>query len=305
MLVVGVAVAWAVAPRAIMVGLLPLVYVLGPLAYRCRPAAAWAGLAAALGVVWLLGRPGGAIVFTVAFTPVWTVAYAARLHRVHTERLMAEHALRGLAEQRLRIARELHDIVAHGMSVITVQAGYGALVIDDQPGEARAALEAIETTGRRTLVEMRHLLGALRTDDGVDLEPVPALDSADDLDTLLERTASAGVRVHLRVCGAARSLPAGAGLTAYRVVQESLTNVVKHASAATARLTLDYRDDALVIEVTDPGVGCARPPRLGHGLLGMRERVRLYGGTMEAGPLPDGGFRVLARLPAVEAEQGV
>src|SRR5437868_7285121 len=175
MLVVGVAVAWAVAPRAIMVGLLPLVYVLGPLAYRCRPAAAWAGLAAALGVVWLLGRPGGAIVFTVAFTPVWTVAYAARLHRVHTERLMAEHALRGLAEQRLRIARELHDIVAHGMSVITVQAGYGALVIDDQPGEARAALEAIETTGRRTLVEMRHLLGALRTDDGVDLEPVPAL----------------------------------------------------------------------------------------------------------------------------------
>ncbi|WP_067460987.1 sensor histidine kinase [Actinomadura macra] len=291
------AVVWAAAPRAIVLGFLSMAYVLFPLGYRCRPRTAWTGLAVALACVWALGGRGGAALFTVVFAAVWAVAYGARLHRGHTERLMAERAKRGVAEERLRIARELHDVVAHGMSVITVQAGFGALVIDERPGEARDALEAIQATGRGTLTEMRRLLGVLRTDDEPGLEPAPGLA---DLDALIDRTARAGVQVDLRTRGTARPLPAGAELSVYRIVQEAVTNVVKHAGASTARVVLDYRDDALVVEVTDAGRGCPASPRPGHGLLGMNERARLFGGTLRAAPIPGGGFQVVARLPIAE-----
>jgi signal transduction histidine kinase len=191
------------------------------------------------------------------------------------------------------------------MSVITVQAGFGHLVIDDKPAQARAALSTIETTGRETLMEMRRLLGVLRADDPCGTDRVPLLAPAPglaDLDRLLAQTARAGVHVDMTITGSPRDLPAGIDLSAYRIVQEALTNVVKHAGVTTARATLDYREDELAIEITDLGRG--RPvidgQVPGHGLLGMRERVHVYGGSFRAAPMPGRGFRVAARLPLAE-----
>ncbi|MCP2334939.1 sensor histidine kinase [Actinomadura rupiterrae] len=289
---------WAVAPRATMVVFVPVVSVLAPLGYRARAAVSCAGFAAATELAVGLGWPGGAIVFSVAFTLVWTAAVAARLHRVYTERLAAERTRRGIAEERLRIARELHDVVAHGMSVITVQAGFGALVGDERPAEARAALGAIEATGRRTLVELRALLGVLRADGDADLAPSPGLA---DLPGLVERTARAGLAVRVERTGPERELPAGADLAAFRIVQEAVANVVRHSAARTATVTLDHAADALVIEVTDAGPGKhGNGGAEGLGIVGMRERARLYGGTVEAGPVPGAGFRVRAVLPVTE-----
>jgi signal transduction histidine kinase len=194
------------------------------------------------------------------------------------------------------------------MSVITVQAGFGHLVIDDKPAEARAALSAIETTGRETLAEMRQLLDVLRAEDPRPTAAVRALDPAPrlaDLGRLLAQTAKAGVRVELTVSGTPRDLPAGIDLSAYRIVQEALTNVVKHAGAAAARATIDYRENELAIQITDHGQGCPDADRyaFGHGLLGMQERVRLYGGWFRAAPLPEHGFQVTARLPLTASAQ--
>jgi signal transduction histidine kinase len=231
-------------------------------------------------------------------------AYAARLEErtAELEQAREELARRAVAEERLRLARELHDVVAHAMSVIAVQSGVGAHVADSQPEEVGKALAAIEATSRAALTELRRLLGVLRQDSDEpqgDLSPVPGLA---DLDSLLAEVTNAGLAVRLRVEGTPSPLPAGVDLSAYRIVQEALTNVVKHAGPAQAQVMIRYRDRDLTVEVTDDGRGVAAPAGddrggTGHGLIGMRERVAAFGGDLEIGPCPGGGFRVAARLP--------
>jgi signal transduction histidine kinase len=229
-------------------------------------------------------------------------AYTARLEQTaELERARAEQARQAVAEERLRLARELHDVVAHSISVIAVQSGVGAHVAKTQPEEAAKALAAIEATSRAALTELRRLLGVLRQEDEPqgDLAPVPGLA---DLDSLLAEVAKAGLAVRLQVEGRPAPLPAGVDLSAYRIVQEALTNVVKHAGPARAQVAIRYRDHEVMVEVTDDGRGAAAPTgdgraRVGHGLIGMRERVAVFGGDLEVGPRPGGGFRVAARLP--------
>ena len=206
-----------------------------------------------------------------------------------------------MTEERLRLARELHDVVAHAMSVIAVQSGVGAHIANTQPKEAAKALGAIEATSRAALEELRRLLGGLRQENEPqgELAPVPGLG---DLDALLAEVAKAGLTVRLRVEGAPAPLPAGVDLSAYRIVQEALTNVVKHAGPARAQVVVGYRDQDVRLEVTDDGRGTVTSVSdgragTGHGLIGMRERVQVFGGDLEVGPCPDGGFRVAARLP--------
>ena len=244
-----------------------------------------------IGAAWLLGHFVGV-----------RRAYTARLEQTaELERARAEQARQAVAEERLRLARELHDVVAHSISVIAVQSGVGAHVAKTQPEEAAKALAAIEATSRAALTELRRLLGVLRQEDEPqgDLAPVPGLA---DLDSLLAEVAKAGLAVRLQVEGRPAQLPAGVDLSAYRIVQEALTNVVKHAGPARAQVAIRYRDHEVMVEVTDDGRGAAAPTgdgraRVGHGLIGMRERVAVFGGDLEVGPRPGGGFRVAARLP--------
>ena len=215
---------------------------------------------------------------------------AAILEREHEEA-----AKRALADERLRIAQELHDVVAHSMGVIAVQAGVGAHVIDADPAEAKKSLDAISTTSRATLTEIRRLLGVLRADEEGGYQPAPGLG---DLDRLITDVRGAGVQVDVRFDGDRHDLPPGVDLTAYRIVQEALTNVLKHAGTASATVTVGYEPDAVRLEVVDDGRGVnGRASGGGHGLVGMRERVAVYGGTLETGPRTGGGFRVAARLP--------
>ncbi|MEV5570861.1 sensor histidine kinase [Spirillospora sp. NPDC052269] len=304
-------------------------YVLYSAASLCRPRTAVVALAVALAPVLAIATSPsrGMVMFVFLFVTVWTVGFAVGQHRAYTENLLRQQAARQaeqivrqaeraeaerhkarrqVTEERIRIARELHDVVAHSMSVITVQAGFGHLVIDDRPAEARTALGIIESTGRETLGEMRRLLGLLREDDpggpggpaDVSIRaPAPGLA---DLERLVTQTAQAGVRVELAISGRPRDLPAGIDLSAYRIVQEALTNVVRHSGTTAARAVIDYRAGELAIEVTDDGSGGTAPPVHGHGLDGMRERVNLYGGRFHAGPLPGRGFQVAARLPLAE-----
>jgi signal transduction histidine kinase len=230
-------------------------------------------------------------------------AYTGQLEErtAELERAREELARRAVAEERLRLARELHDVVAHAMSVIAVQSGVGAHVAETQPEEAARALAAIEATSRAALDELRRLLGVLRQDSEPrgDLAPVPGLA---DLDSLLAEVAKAGLAVKLRVEGTSSQLPAGVDLSAYRIVQEALTNVVKHAGPARAQVRIRYRDQDVTVEVIDDGRGVTAPTGdgrlgVGHGLIGIRERVQMFGGDLEVGPGPGGGFRVAARLP--------
>ncbi len=219
-------------------------------------------------------------------------AYGAELRRHQVDLATAE-----LAEERIRLARELHDVIAHSMSVVNVQAGYGRFVIGRDPAQAEQALAAIQAVSRDAMVEMRGLLTVLRGADGAGLAPAPRLA---DLDRLVASSAEAGVRVELRVGGVVRELSDGVELSAFRIVQEALTNVVKHAHAAEARVAVEFEEEALVLEVSDAGRG--GPVGVGgHGLAGMAERVGLYEGRLEAGPLPGGGFRVRAVLPLADA----
>jgi signal transduction histidine kinase len=218
-------------------------------------------------------------------------------------RQQAAHAAvqreQAVTEERIRIARELHDVVAHGMSLIALQAGVARYVAATQPDEAARTLATIEQTSRAGLREMRQLLSTLRTDDQPGTDPAPGLA---DLDALVTRTRDAGVPVAVESRGAARSLPPGVDLSAYRIVQEALTNVIKHAGPARVEVVLDYRPDALRIEVTDDGRRAPAGRPAGHGILGMRERVAVFGGSLSAGPLeaPRHGFRVSAVLPTPE-----
>jgi signal transduction histidine kinase len=201
---------------------------------------------------------------------------------------------RAAAEERRRIARELHDVVAHSMSVMVVLAGAARRVLDRDPERAEEALAMVETTGHQALAELRRLLG-LSGDIGAVMEPQPGLGQASDL---LEAARALGLRVDSSVLGQPRALPLGADLSAYRILQEGLTNVVRHARASRAEVAIEYQSDAVVLEICDNGSG---PPHRvdgeGHGLAGMRERVAMFGGDLEAGPGDDGGFRLRARLP--------
>ena len=243
----------------------------------------------------------------------WMIGYLARLQRAYSAGLREQaeqrareqlaEARRANSEGRLRIARELHDVVAHSMSVIAVQAGVANYVAGTRPEEAARALSSIEETSRGALREMRALLGVLRNEgtsgagSGAGLIPAPGLAA---LKTLADRTAEAGVRVDLDIHGDRPALPAGLDLAAYRVIQEAITNVIKHAATDRCRVAVGYADEFLDLEVTDNGTGAARStpgPGTGHGITGMRERVGMYGGKFSAAPRPDGGFRVSARFP--------
>jgi signal transduction histidine kinase len=221
---------------------------------------------------------------------------AARQRAAELEEAREELARRAVTEERLRIARELHDVVAHSMSIIAVQSGVGVHVLDSQPEEARKALAAVEATSRQALVEMRRLLGVLRqeAEPRGSLAPAPGLA---EVEALAAEVARAGVRVEVHIEGTPCELPAGLDLSAYRIVQEALTNVVRHAGPATARVAVRYSPGQVALEVVDDGRGPGAEDRGGHGLAGMRERAALYGGTLEAGPVPGGGFRVAATLP--------
>jgi signal transduction histidine kinase len=293
----------------------------------CPPRQALFGLALpaiAIVVMGIAGAPGldavGVFAVLAQFAAGWAIGVAMRHRRAATdarvreaeERAEAERqsTARTIAEERLRIAQELHDVVAHSMSVIAVQAGVGAHVLDNRPEQARTALEAISTTSRSTLAEMRRLLGVLRGDDGARSNaPAPALS---DLPRLVDDVRAAGVPATLQVEGAPDSVHPGVELSAYRVVQEALTNVIKHAGRTSrVDVTVRYQPGSLAVEVTDDGRGLAAhagnggnevPDGSGHGLIGMRERVELWGGELSAGPAPGGGYRVKALLPYGDAE---
>ncbi len=259
---------------------------------------------AVVGVPGVSGPASGALTFA-AFAAAYLLGSTMRNRRLYSEQLEArasslererhEETGRALAEERLRIAQELHDVVAHSMGVIAVQAGVGAHVIDSEPGEAKKTLEAISQTSRSTLVEIRRMLGVLREDQGASYVPAPGLA---DLHRLVRDVASAGLQAEVRIEGTTTKLPPGVDFTAYRIVQEALTNVLKHAGRATATVIIGYEDTALRLEILDDGGGVnGRATPGGHGLVGMRERVGVYGGSFEAGPRTGGGFRVAVRLP--------
>jgi len=215
---------------------------------------------------------------------------------VALERAREGEAQVAVQEERARIARELHDVVAHDVSVMVVQAAAAKRIVEREPDRAEEAIVSIEGTGREALAEMRRLLGVLRRgDEDLALAPQPSLSR---VDALLARTRAAGLDVALERSGDDAPLPAGVDLAAYRVVQEALANVVRHAGAEHATVRLTYDPRAVVVEVVDDGRGAADGGgKAGHGLIGLRERVDLYGGDFEAGPRAEGGFGVRARLP--------
>jgi signal transduction histidine kinase len=217
------------------------------------------------------------------------------VHLEH-ERELAERS--AVTDERARIARELHDVVAHGVSVIAIQADAAEAALDRDPELARAPLATIRRSARQALEEMRHLLGVLREDgDGGELAPQPGLAQ---LEELVEHARAAGVAVRLEVTGTPRELPPGLDLSAYRIVQEALTNVRKHAGGAGATVRVGWQPRTLALEVRDGGRAATNGHGGGHGLVGMRERVRLHGGELHAGPADGGGFAVSARLPLEE-----
>ena len=249
----------------------------------------------------------------VIYATAWILGDNIRVRRAYTKALEAraallerergEHARLAVAEERARIARELHDVVAHHVSVMVVQAGAARRILTKQPDAASDALNDVERTGRQALTEMRRMLGVLRSDERADgLVPQPSLDQ---LETLIDQVRDAGLRVELEIEGARRPLPAGVDVNAYRIVQEALTNVLKHAGVASAVVRVRYAPTSLDLEVVDDGRGAAAAILTGtdggQGLLGMRERVLLHGGELEAGPQLSGGFRVRARLQIEQA----
>ena len=228
---------------------------------------------------------------------------AAELVRIRRERsretarTREEEALRRASEERLRIARELHDVLAHNISMINVQAGVALHLLDERPEQARPALTAIKQASKDALIELRSVLGVLRRVDDQDgsRDPAPTLGRVDDL---VSGAGATGLEVIKRVEASARPLPAPVDVAAFRIVQEALTNVVRHAGATTATVAVTYGDQAVTVEVEDDGRGSAASSvGSGSGIVGMRERAMSVGGTLEAGPRDGGGFRVRARLP--------
>jgi signal transduction histidine kinase len=291
-------------------------------AWGSRRAALFAGGVAVVVVIVVMSLPrADADVVDAAFVSLglagaWVLGDRARVQRalaaglqeraVRLEREQAEEARRAVATERARIARELHDVVAHHVSMMVVQAEAGPVVVERDPARAAGAFEAIAATGRQALVEMRRLLGVLRGDgDGEaapSLAPQPGLAQ---VPSLVEQVGRAGLRVELVVEGPEAPLPAGVDLSAYRIVQEALTNAVKHGGPGRAEVLVRYGERELQLRIWDEGrpAGGGGPPEgeagtaPGRGLLGMRERVGLFGGELRAGSGPNGGFTVAARLP--------
>ncbi len=262
--------------------------------------------------------PGDLAVAVVIFTAVWVWGDSRRMRRLQlavveeratrAERERDEQARVAVREERSRIAREMHDIVAHSVSVMVVQAGVARRMAGRDPVTAADAAGQVEATGRAALHEMRRVLGVLRADEGsgaadVEAPPVRAPQPGlAEVTTVVTKCHEAGLDVRVRTDGEVRPLPVGIELTAYRIIQEALTNTMKHAGPATAEVLVAYHDDALTVAVTDDGRGLGFDGGgAGHGLLGMQERVAVYGGDLAAGPHPGGGFRVRVRLPLDDA----
>ncbi|MFF2126423.1 sensor histidine kinase [Streptomyces olivochromogenes] len=246
---------------------------------------------------------GTLVELTVALTAVvaWLLGDASHRTREYGEKLRAQAATQAVTDERLRIAREMHDMVAHSIGIIALQAGAAARVVRTQPEAAREAMTAVETAGRETLAGLRRMLVALRHADqdrsraaADGLHPAEGLA---DLDRLAAATTAAGLQVDVHWKGARRELPPDIDLSVFRIVQESITNVVRHAATTACRVTVDYLEEHVAVEVTDDGRGRGSTTDTGFGLVGMRERVALLHGEFTAGPRPEGGFRVTARLP--------
>nr|QIY68095.1 sensor histidine kinase [Streptomyces sp. RLB1-33] len=242
------------------------------------------------------------VIALLAMVASCMVGLLSRERREHAVALRAQEVAEAVTAERLRIARELHDMVAHSIGIIAIQAGVGSRVIQTQPAEAREALRAIEATSRETLSGLRRTLVALRQTDPESAAagqssraPSPGLA---DIERLAAATADAGVRVDVRFSGEQRPLPADIGLSAYRIVQEALTNVVRHAGTGHCRVTVHYGNKELSVEVVDDGRGATENGLAhGFGIVGMRERAGLLHGHLSAGPRPEGGFQVAAQLP--------
>ncbi|MFD5465766.1 sensor histidine kinase [Kitasatospora sp. NPDC127059] len=325
------AVLWTVLPAALLVrgqsediaysaGVAVIVAAYSAAGYGRRTAALPVSLAAATAALVVLFDSAklphfpNSVVAVLVLVPVFAVAYELRMWRRRVEqgreRLSALEreqltALdRAVELERARIARELHDVVTHNVSMMTIQAGAARKILDTAPDKAREAMAAVESGGRAAMTELRHVMGLLTIDSGAgedpaadaDLSPQPGLGR---LDALVEGVRRAGLPVELTVSGQRRTVPPGVELAAYRVVQEALTNTVKHAGGADAAVTVDYAADHLRVEVTDTGgrpTGAAATGN-GRGLLGLRERLAVYGGTLHTGPRPRGGYRVTASIP--------
>ena len=278
---------------------------------------AWTGLAIVLGsITTVVYNIPGHLTAELIFIPVdfgiaWAAGFALReraekaeaaeLRAIQAEKEREAAARIAVAEERARIARELHDVVAHAVSVMVLQVGAVRHKLPDALAEDRDALRGVERAGRTALAEMRRLLAAMRRDgDEAELLPQPGLEA---LDSLVKELGRAGLPVELHVDGEPFPLPRGIDLSAYRIVQEGLTNTLKHAHASDVDVTVRYRPDELEIEVRDNGQGSATSDGLGHGLVGIRERVKIYGGEMTAGTATGGGFVLSTRLPITDDER--
>jgi signal transduction histidine kinase len=304
---------------AFYAGVVCLVAVYSAAAYCSHPVPTLVSLPAAAAVLVVLFTnaqlpefPNG-VVAVLVLIPVFAAAYEFRMWRRRVdegrarlstlERNQVEALNRAVELERARIARELHDVVTHNVSVMVIQAGAARKIMDADPEQAREALLAVETGGRAAMSELRQVMGLLTTDaegpggdPSADLTPQPGLNR---LETLVAGVRQSGMAVELTVTGRPRPVPPGVELAAYRVVQEALTNTVKHASGASAEVILEYSADQLRVEVADTG---GRPSASastgnGRGLIGLRERLAVYGGTLHTGPRPRGGFRVTALVP--------
>ena len=280
-------------------------------AHSGRRAATWAVAATVVAIgVMVLNGPRWEVIAGVALLAVYAAAWAlgdnmrtrrAYLHGLEEkadrlERERIANVRRATAEEQARIARELHDVIAHSVSVMVVQAAAAGDIFDTNPARAREALASIESTGRTALAELRRLLGTMRHGD-VSYAPQPGLSGLDDL---ADHVRAAGIEVDVRVEGASAPLAAGVDLAAYRIVQEALTNTLKHAAATRATVTVRHLVSRIELEVVDDGVAATRGDGTGHGIIGMRERASLYGGEIRAEPLATGGFGVFATLPVDE-----
>ncbi len=237
------------------------------------------------------------IFYTLLLSTPWAAGRAVRQRRLNDRELEQEktRAAAAIVEERARIARELHDVVAHSISVMVLQARGGRRVLDSDPADARDAFAVIESTGQQALDEMRRLVGMLRSDDEtLPLAPQPSLK---ELGTLVEQVRAAGLPVHVAIEGEPQDLPPGVDLSAFRIVQEALTNALTHAGPARARVVLRYLADDLEVEISDDGPGSGDGSGSGYGLVGMRERVEVYGGELRAGRQPGGGYALRVRLP--------
>jgi signal transduction histidine kinase len=294
-------IAWGDSGGAFMVPLAFALYPVGLLEPRRTAVPALIVCLTGTAVATVLSSPGWLAVQLIIFTWLvlfmsWAAGRVMRARRAYAASTAEQLATQAVADERLRIARELHDIVAHSLSLISVKAAVANHVARERPEEAQDALRVIADTSRDTLTEMRRLLGVLRSDGtGPELAPSPGLAG---LPELADRASLAGVRVDLDVRGGG-SLPDGVELSVYRIVQEALTNVVKHAAPARCRVSVRADESEARIEVVDDGPGgrVLPGPAQGHGLIGMRERVMMYDGVFSAGPRTEGGFAVSARLP--------